>query len=75
MINELELNKSYWYKDLEEYFDNIYQHDPNIEWNETGDFEIGKAFITIDMSSQTFSFVMDGYNDKYGASYKLIQIQ
>ena len=72
MIKELELNKSYFYKDLEEWFGNRSDIDPNMTWNELGEFIIGCNFIVIQEGSITYSIVMDGYNSKHGTSFKLI---
>jgi hypothetical protein len=41
-------------------------------WNDLGEFIIGCSFIVIQEASMTYSFVMNGYNSKHGASYKLI---
>lgn len=72
MIKELELNKSYYYKELEEWFSNITDIDPNITWNELGEEFIGCHFIVVQASGTTWSFVMDGFTSKNGYYYKLI---
>lgn len=73
MIKELELHKSYYYKDIEEWFCNRVDIDPNITWDELGEnTTIGCNFIVIQEASMTYSFVMDGYNSKHGSSFKLI---
>jgi hypothetical protein len=73
MIKELELYKSYFYKDLEEWFCNKKDIDPNMTWDELGEGNvIGCNFIVIQEGSMTYSFVMDGYNSKHGSSFKLI---
>lgn len=71
-MRELELNKSYFYKDLEEWFGNRVDIDPNMTWNELGEEFIGCSFIVIQGNGTTWSFVMDGFTSKNGYSYKLI---
>ncbi len=73
MIGELELNKEYYYKDIEEWFNNKSDNDPNMTWDILGnELIIGCNFMVIQEGSITYSFIMNGYNSKHGAYYKLI---
>jgi len=71
---KLELNNNYSYQDLEKVFEEMRLTDPNMVWKEYGDsFVIGDQFIVI-FSTETYSFVMTGYNDVRGAIFKLVNI-
>ena len=73
-MRELELNQTYLYEELEIWFNERADTDPNMTWNELnelGEFLIGESFITIHEADTTYSFVMVSYNSN-GSIYKLI---
>ena len=70
-MRELELNQTYLYEELEIWFNERADTDPNMTWNELGEFLIGESFITIHEANITYSFVMVSYNSN-GSIYKLI---
>ena len=69
---DLELNRIYSYRELEEWFDEYKKLDPNAEWHEYGKVIIGEEFIVFNISSLTYSFILHSYNSKEGAMFKLI---
>jgi len=76
-MDELELNKSYSYNNLDKWFEELIATDPNAEWVEYGNDKqsvCGETFLVIN-TSMTYSFVLDGYiqaGPNKGAQYKLI---
>ena len=73
----MEINDEISYSQLEEWFDELTNTDPNAEWNEygpDGKIESGHNFIVI-VSTVTYSFVLCGYiisGDNKGSQWKLI---
>jgi hypothetical protein len=70
-MEELELYNDYSYTKLEELMNEMSNIDPNIEWHESDDFEIGKSILWINLPHKLYTFIMIGLNSK-GAIYRLI---
>lgn len=72
MIKEFTLYSNYTYNELDKWFSEIYDDDPNVNWKELGDFLIGECFVVISGNNLLLSFVLAGYNESVGGVYKLI---
>jgi len=71
-MNDLELYQQISYSKLEQWFDDYLTQDPNSDWKEYGNPNMGEEFIVINTSGVIYSFVFCGYNQKVGAIFRLI---